>query len=75
MKFESLWSKDRNYKIIKSTSVKLKIEKGQYDEQWMAVYYTSHFALMVKALNVGYQGHSIYYSQDKPWSFIQSTEF
>lgn len=26
----------------------------------MAVYYTSHFALMVKALNVGYQGHSIY---------------
>lgn len=35
--------------------MKLKIEKGQYDEQCMAVYYTSHFALMVKALNVGYQ--------------------
>lgn len=55
--------------------MKLKIEKGQYDEQCMAVYYTSHFALMVKALNVGYQGHSIYFSQDKPWSFIQSAEF
>lgn len=53
--------------------MKLKIEKGQYDEQ--CIYYTSHFALMVKALNVGYQGHSIYYSQDKPWSFIQLTEF
>lgn len=39
------------------------------------LYIIPHFALMVKALNVGYQGHSIYYSQDKPWSFIQSTEF
>lgn len=41
--------------------MKLKIEKGQYDEQCMAVYYISHFALMVKALNVGYQGHSNVY--------------
>lgn len=41
--------------------MKLKIEKGQYDEQCMAVYYTSHFALMVKALNVGHQGRSTVY--------------
>lgn len=41
--------------------MKLEIKKGQYDEQCMAVYYTSHFALMVKALNVGYQGHSNVY--------------
>lgn len=41
--------------------MKLEIEKGQYDEQCMAVYYTSHFALVVKALNVGYQGHSNVY--------------
>lgn len=39
--------------------MKLKIEKGQYDEQ--CIYYTSHFALMVKALNVGHQGHSNVY--------------
>lgn len=41
--------------------MKLKIEKGQYDEQCMAVCYTSHFALMVKALNVGHQGRSTVY--------------
>lgn len=41
--------------------MKLEIKKGQYDEQCMAVYYTSHSALMVKALNVGHQGRSTVY--------------